>query len=400
MLSSDLKIGSHLHGSIAGLIKQGGGSVVTDVNEADMFICRYREGDDYQLASRSGKDVGNLSWLYHLITNNTWTSPLRRLLHYPVAREGIPGFQGYKISLSNYAGEARLYLENLIAASGAECTKTLRQYNTHLITAHGNSEKVTAAKEWNLHVVNHLWLEDSYAKWTAQTISDPRYTHFPQRTNLGEVVGQTTLDKAALEKKFFPSGDDTSGPSKAMKQKDSNSLAVQNVNSTKTIDPPPKPDAKKATKKRKSSPLEGEVTPKPAKAANKNGVEKKPQTPVIARVAEGKENATPSSTSSRKSKDAATARLHEIAPDIALYEKEMKRAGGVIYGGRRKSDHDAVVRLKKRSVEPGEESGADEGGDAKKVKKAKPPITIELLLSGYKPWVENQKKESSDKVSC
>lgn len=397
MLSTDLKIGSHLHGSIAGLIEQGGGSLVIDVNEADMFVCRYREGPDYQLASRSGKDVGNLSWLYHLITHNTWTSPLRRLLHYPVARDGIPGFEGFKISLSNYAGEARLYLENLIDASGGECTKTLRQHNTHLITAHGNSEKCNAAKEWNLHVVNHLWLEDSYAKFKVQTTSNPRYTYFPQRTNLGEVVGQTTIDKAALEKNFFPNGGDPPAPSKIMKQKDSNSLAVQNVNSTKTTSPPPKPAAAKATKKRKSSPLENEATPKSAKTANKNGVEKKPQTPVIARhIAEGKENATPSSRSSRKSKDAASARLHEIAPDIALYEKETKRVGGVIYGGRRKSDQDGVVQPKKRSVEPDEENGDE--GEVKKVKR--PPITVELVLSKYKPWLENQKKEASDKVSC
>ncbi|KAK2760828.1 hypothetical protein FQN54_002067 [Arachnomyces sp. PD_36] len=400
MLSTDLKIGSHLRGSIEDLIRQGGGSIVAEIDKADMFICRFREGNDYQLASRAGKDVGNLSWLYHLITHNTWTSPLRRLLHYPIPREGIPGFQGFKISLSNYAGEARLYLENLIAASGAECTKTLRQNNTHLITAHGNSEKCNAAKEWNLDVVNHLWLEDSYAKWKIQTISDPRYTHFPQRTNLGEVVGQTAFDKAALEKNFFPSDTESSASSKVMKQKDSNSLIVPNGTTTKAINPPPKPTAPKGTKKRKSSPLENEVTPKTAKTENKNGSEKKPQTPAISRfAAEGKENATPSSTSSRKSKDAAAARLHEIAPDIALYEKEKKRVGGVIYGGRRKSDQDAVVRPKRKSksAEPSEESDMEEGVEVKRVKKTRPSITMELLLSGYKPWVENPKKENSDK---
>jgi hypothetical protein len=401
MLSQDIRIGSHLRGSIEHLIKQGGGSLVADVNKTDMFICRFRDGDDYRLASRLGKDVGNLSWLYHLITHNTWTSPLRRLLHYPIPRDGIPGFQGFKISLSNYAGEARLYLENLIAASGAECTKTLRQYNTHLITAHGNSEKCTAAKEWNLHVVNHLWLEDSYAKGKMQTISDPRYTHFPQRTNLGEVVGQTTFDKAALEKNFFPSNSDSSAPSNVMKQKDSNSLVVPNPSATKQINPPPpKTVATKPTKRKQTaSPESADTSPIPAKAANKNS-EKKPQTPAISRfVGGGKENATPSSTSSRKSKDAAAARLHEIAPDIALYEKERKRVGGVVYGGRRKSDEDAVVPSKKRSVDPDEEGDVEEGGEAKKAKKTKPPIEIELLLSGYKPWVDNLEKETSDKVS-
>src|SRR5699024_6967659 len=70
---------------------------------------------------------------------------------------------------------------------------------------HGNSEKCAAAREWGLQVVNHLWLEESYAKWKLQPVSEPRYTHFPKRTNLGEVVGQTRLDRSVLETLFFPS---------------------------------------------------------------------------------------------------------------------------------------------------------------------------------------------------
>jgi hypothetical protein len=202
MLSEDLAIGDRLRLSIEALIQTGGGQLVHDVRETDIYICKFREGDDYQTASRLGKDVGNLSWLYYLITYNTWTSPLRRLLHYPIVRGGIPGFQNLKISLSNYAGEARIYLENLIAAAGAECTKTLKQDNTHLITARESSEKCTAAREWNLHVVNHLWLEESYAKWQVQAVSAHRYTHFPKRTNLGEVVGQTEIDRFAIEARF------------------------------------------------------------------------------------------------------------------------------------------------------------------------------------------------------
>lgn len=398
MLSSDLSIGSHLRASIEDIIEHGGGTITSDVYKADMFICRYREGIEYRIASRLNKDVGNLSWLYHLITHNTWTSPLRRLLHYPVSRTGIPGFKGLKISLSNYTGEARSYLENLITATGAECTKTLRQENTHLITAHGNSEKCTAAKEWGLQVVNHLWLEESYAKWKLQPVTDPRYTHFPKRTNLGEVVGQTKLDRAVLEKLFFPADDpseDAASPqqSRVMQQKDQNAAAGPANGSTE------EPVKSKATKQVEAASDAKDTTPQPA---NKRKVTDggKLQTPALSRfVADGKENATPSTTSSRKSKEAAAARLQDLAPDIALYEKEKKRVGGVIYGGRRKDDEDRITYTKKRrSMEAQDASDADDATEAKRQKKSRPAARMQVLITGYQRWVGDQKREDADKV--
>lgn len=371
MLSKDLGIGSHLRESIEEIITEGGGTITSDVSAADMFVCRYREGVEYRVASRLNKEVGNLAWLYHMITYNTWTSPMRRLLHYPIARTGIPGFKGLRISLSNYVGEARVYLENLVAATGADCTKTLRQENTHLITAHGNSEKCTAAREWGLHVINHLWLEESYAKWKLLPTSEPRFTHFPKRTNLGEVVGQTRIDRSVAESLFFPS-ESPQEPS---------SLRRAMQNSEPKI-----------------------ATPRPTTTSRKNleNSNKKPQTPASARLTSGgKENDTPSSTSSRKSKEAAAAKLHDYAPDIALYEKEMKRVGGVIYGGRKKTDEDRVQldnRKKRRSVDPQEGSDAEEATDAKRQKKSKPSVAMHLLITGYQRWVGNLRKEDADKV--
>jgi hypothetical protein len=394
MLSSDLGIGSHLIASIEELIRQGKGAVTKDLNEADMFVCRYRDGFEYRTASRWNKEVGNLAWLFHLITHNTWISPLRRMLHYPISREGIPGFNGLRISLSNYAGEGRTYLENLIKASGAELTRTLKEDNTHLVTAHGNSEKCRAAKDWGLQVVNHLWLEESYAKWKLLPVSDPRYTHFPRRTNLGEVVGQTNLDHNVLERIFFPA-DGEPDETRVMKQKDQNVVANPD-NGTMN---PPKPMTKQATAELAVPP---NTTPHPDKVTSRVSLLGDLKTPIVSRfIADGKENDTPSTTNSRKSKEAAAARLHEIAPDIALFEKEKKRVGGVVYGGRRKTDDDLVVpanNKKRRSVEPQEEVGVDEKAEIKRQKKSKPPVTIYLLITGYQKWIGNLKKEDADKV--
>lgn len=202
--SDDLEIGPDTLKTLSNLIVSGGGAIVSAIAKAHIYVCRYRDGEDYIHASQRNIDVGNLAWLYHVITNNHWTSPMRRLLHYPVPRQGVPGFEKLTISVSNYSGEARAYLESLVKACGAEFTKTMHQNNTHLITAHLKSEKCEAAKDWNINVINHLWIEESYARYQLQSLTIKRYTHFPERINLGEVVGQTQLDPTVIEKNFFP----------------------------------------------------------------------------------------------------------------------------------------------------------------------------------------------------
>jgi hypothetical protein len=209
MLSWDLSINGMLRKSITDKITKGEGEVVESVEECDMFICQFREGDQYIRAAQQGKDVGNLAWLYHLMVYNEWTSPFRRLLHYPQPRVALPGFKDLRITLSNYGGEARIYLENLIKAAGATYTRTMKAENTHLITARMHSEKVDAARDWNIEIANHLWIEESYAACQALPLNNPRYRHFPPRTNLGEVIGQTFLDEPALREMYYPGGEET-----------------------------------------------------------------------------------------------------------------------------------------------------------------------------------------------
>jgi hypothetical protein len=80
----------------------------------------------------------------------------------------------------------------------------MHNQNTHLITAHKKSEKCDAALEWNIAVVNHQWIEESYVRHQIQSLSVKRYTEFPERINLGEVIGRTPLDRLTLQKHFFP----------------------------------------------------------------------------------------------------------------------------------------------------------------------------------------------------
>ncbi len=410
MLADDLGLSARLKDTIGVVIRDRGGSMVHDVAQADIYVCHYREGVGYIRASQAkGTDVGNLPWLYYMIKQDAWTSPMRRLLHYPLPREGIPGFGRFMISLSNYTGEARVYLENLVRASGAAFTKTMKQENTHLITAHTMSEKCAAAAEWNVNLVNHLWLEESYAKCQLQALTNPRYTHFPLRTNLGEVVGQTQIDKKAVEKFFinpviqkWKEGDKMGGIERTVKP-----AGAAVIPPSSTVAP------------RADSAGHNETTSQPTplvQRAKRVQSDNEARTPAVSRSIDGKENETPSSTGSRSAKERALSKLHDLAPDMALYQKELKRVGGVVYGGRKVSDPDRITlgereaQARKRSHEEADGESTDEddvgantdksrGAKPKKPKTSRAPVLFRIMISGDERWLGKPKKESEDVVS-
>ncbi|KAI1473254.1 BRCT-containing protein [Daldinia caldariorum] len=410
MLSSDLSIRDRLRNIVLGLINDGGGEMTDSVDDCDWFICQYRDGPQYICAAQSGKTVGNLSWLYHLITHNEWTSPLRRLLHYPIPRRGIPGFEGKRITVSNYGGEARIYLENLINATGALYTKTMKAENTHLITARDNSEKCEAARDWNIHMVNHLWIEESYAKCEMQSVTVSKYTHFPARTNLGEVIGQTFLDEKKLRDLYYPGEPEDLTPASRRRRKileiaDENSFsdgAAEGVvigrQAHKEFDVMKDTDAEYAQKT-------AEVFGVPAPRKRRDSSELK--TPAKARhVRAGKENETPSTaSSSRSAKDKALNRLSVLAPDIALYEKEKKRGlkdGHGLWGGKRAADFIDRENLNRHSLSSPSTGSEDkqsktEKRPAKKARPSLPEINMRVVLTGFQRWVNEKYKEDADR---
>lgn len=421
-LCKDLELSKHLRGTLEVIVQQGGGSLSDNVADADVYIGRYREGRDYVQASRARKEVASLAWLYHVINRSHWTSPTNKLLHYPIPKEGLPGFSNMRISVSNYSGEARIYLENLVRHCGAEFTKTFKQDNTHLITAHENSEKVEAAKEWGINIINHLWLEESYAKCTVMPLTVPKYTIFPTRSNLGEVCGNMALDLQAVERKFLPKESsppktsNKSSPQKAsyvVTDATSHTMSDHEEHSEEPADAenvvePDEPEEPKTVKKRAGRPAKTTVaTPRPA--------------------SDEKENESPITSTGRASKMKAVGKLSLAAEDMALYDREMKRKGGLLHGGRRSSHHEEgspapaahpAKRQKKRASDENTYDVTAQGSDlsdgetqkptkpAKKAKTAKepkdknpslPPIVHRMMVTGDERWVGKPKKEDEDK---
>ncbi|KAG5368156.1 BRCT-containing protein 1 [Yarrowia sp. C11] len=205
-IGSDLCLSSRMESTIMQIIIDCGGQVTTSFStepKPTVYIGRYRDGDEYIWASRSHMLVGNLVWLYYMVANKTWTSPLDKLLHYPVPREGVPSLTNKVISITNYYGDGRAYLIELIETLGAKYTRDFSTTNDFLIAGVPEGGKYQAARLWNVHVINHLWLEECFAKWQEMSLSLPQYTHFPRHSEgIFEVLGQQKLDPETL-KQFY-----------------------------------------------------------------------------------------------------------------------------------------------------------------------------------------------------
>ncbi|KAF3173194.1 hypothetical protein TWF788_009260 [Orbilia oligospora] len=420
--SGELGLNEKLLKIITDIVIQGSGKIATDIKNANVLVCPWRHGDDYIYASRKGIDVGNLTWLYWMTTRLEWVSPRKFLLHYPRAKIPIPGMEEMIISVSNYNGDARMYLENLIEAAGATFTRALKPENTHLITARDHSDKVDAAREWNTNIVNHLWLEESYAKWEMQTLTNPKYTTFPKRTNLMEIVGQTRIDLEAISHVFFPMDEEEEDEEEADKDEDIEMADVDADADAKKKKAKGKGKAKaEEAEERAEEEEEEEVEKKPAKKAGRpkgskstfsedptetprgnrrvSALLETPKTTILG-------SSPPLSTGSRRAKESATKKLHEIMPDVLKFEKEKKRKGGVTHGGRRSHtpDVDTSKGSKKRSLpEETEPEPMDEDEKPEKPKKQKKKsmekivISVYLLLTSHQAWIDRPSREESDK---
>ncbi|KAJ2492124.1 regulator of Ty1 Transposition [Coemansia sp. RSA 2050] len=168
-------------------------SVIADWDSVDILVCQHRSGYDYSKASRLGKIVGTFVWLYQAFLSEQLTAPTQRLLHYPVPPVPVAGMERMVISISHYRGASREYLIRLITALGAQYTAKMSKENTHLVTASPEGRKYTAALQWNVSVVNHLWIERCYQRWKLLTVSHPNFTYFPDLPVLNSMVGDTDV---------------------------------------------------------------------------------------------------------------------------------------------------------------------------------------------------------------
>ncbi|KAH3668724.1 hypothetical protein OGAPHI_002478 [Ogataea philodendri] len=193
-LSEDFNLSSRVLSAIRALVEQNGGTVGME-SRANCCLAKYRAGEIYQLALDEKWALGNLNWLFWMVLHQEWIFPGKKLLHYPYPNTPLPEMENVVVSVTHYRGDSRLYLQQLVEIMGGQFTKSLRQYTTtHLVAAKPTGDKYKFAQEWGIKCLNHLWLEESYAKWELQDDSSSRYQVLGDKLPVSQSVGHVSLE--------------------------------------------------------------------------------------------------------------------------------------------------------------------------------------------------------------
>ncbi|KAJ3331564.1 hypothetical protein HDU91_003309 [Kappamyces sp. JEL0680] len=145
------------------MIQALGGTLVQTLEEASVAVMETRN-EAFRKAVELGLVVGTKRWIRDQIKMQTTLDPTQAVLHYPFPAT----------PLSDMKNMAREDIFTMATRLGATCTREMSSSNTHLICACAGGEKYAHAHTWNLHIVNHLWLEESYANWVYQREAKPR----------------------------------------------------------------------------------------------------------------------------------------------------------------------------------------------------------------------------------
>lgn len=191
-VSSDFNMSKTLVDALEELIRAHGGTVVHefDENAMDVFVGRFRSGERFRRACALPRvHVGLLPWLLKIIVSKRYLQPEDgSLLDFPVPKKCIPEFHKLRISVTGINGDARHYLAQLISNMGAVFTKTLDCKNDVLVCGSVASSKYLVARSrWrNIKLVNHLWIEECFARWQFLDPADARYAVGVTAARLGK----------------------------------------------------------------------------------------------------------------------------------------------------------------------------------------------------------------------
>ncbi|KAK4701222.1 hypothetical protein P7C70_g5012, partial [Phenoliferia sp. Uapishka_3] len=170
------------------------------LERANTVVTRSREGWEYWSAFVQEKTIGNLPWMYHVLATSKLDAPLDHLLHYPLPRGPVSGFENMTITISNYSGPARDYVRTMIESLGGQFDGAMSKKTDVVITASEFGQKVKHAKQWGIPIVSHAWLENCISDWTH--INPGSAEAFSARsnpnTNFMTILGNTPLRKEAV----------------------------------------------------------------------------------------------------------------------------------------------------------------------------------------------------------
>lgn len=142
------------------VIEQHGGQLESSYcHRVTHVLCATQKSEVFKMALKEGKRVVSAFWLNDCLMQKKMVPPWQAL-HLPLSfNSEKPGFN-QRISVTNFDGEERVRLKQMIQAIGAKYTGYMTHHNSALICKKSGGMKFEKAKEWRIAVVNVQWLSD------------------------------------------------------------------------------------------------------------------------------------------------------------------------------------------------------------------------------------------------
>ncbi|KAL4225104.1 PAX-interacting protein 1 [Mactra antiquata] len=144
------------------VIEQHGGQVDTAYsNRVTHVICANQRSDVFTLALRDQRRIVTPFWLNDVLVKKKMLPPWQAL-HLPLlySEDGKRPCSNQVISVTNFDGDDRERVKQMIKALGAKYTGYMTRANSVLVCRRPEGQKYQKAKEWQVAVVNVQWLSD------------------------------------------------------------------------------------------------------------------------------------------------------------------------------------------------------------------------------------------------
>ncbi|KAI7859941.1 hypothetical protein BDC45DRAFT_530397 [Circinella umbellata] len=180
-------------------LQKAGATVCDNYSQnVTIAVAESRSSYLYLQAFRDGKVVASYRWLTNTILRIKNISPLSTVIDYPYPKGGIPVDGAKLFHLSAYRDTERYFLTVIGVRCGLIYSPMLTQKVTFFICPTTAAVNYTMALNFDVEVVNHVWLEESFRNWVLHKTSRQHYIVKEQQY---QQVGETQLSPSITTEK-------------------------------------------------------------------------------------------------------------------------------------------------------------------------------------------------------
>ncbi|KAG8363675.1 hypothetical protein BUALT_Bualt19G0047100 [Buddleja alternifolia] len=140
-------------------VNEGGGEVVTDQNEKNVHFIVERHGVVPCLTDIDRSTCVSTHWIRSCLQDGRLLDVGSHVLYSPLpCRIPLPGFEGYRLCVSQYDMKERQLLRNLCYVLGVKFTEKFTKKATHLLCKFADGDKYDAACRWGIQIVTAEWI--------------------------------------------------------------------------------------------------------------------------------------------------------------------------------------------------------------------------------------------------